>query len=220
MLTQGDQWLTATASWTSAPSQTTPTTASASFAFGYDAINRRISQSTTDNSWWSYPTTATNVGYTANTLNQYTAVGSVSPTYDGNGDLTYDGGFNYCYDTESRLVSILTSGTCSSPTNTLASYANDAQGRRKSKTVGSTTTIYVTDADNREALEYNGTSGAIGNWYSFVPANAFGPDAVLNQMNVASGTRGTLIPGCPGLDHRRARCQLGHSYQDRLSSLW
>ena len=79
-----------------------------------------------------------------------------------------------------------------------ATYAYDAQGRRKSKTVGSTTTIYVTDADNREVLEYNGSSGAIGNWYSFAPANAFGPDAVLNQMNVASGTRGTFIPDIQG----------------------
>jgi len=33
---------------------------------------------------------------------------------------------------------------------------------------------------------------------SFAPASAFGPDAVLNQMNVASGTRGTLIPDVQG----------------------
>jgi hypothetical protein len=37
---------------------------------------------------------------------------------------------------------------------------------------------------NREALEYNG-AGAIQNWYSF----AQGPDAVLNLMNIAGGTR-------------------------------
>jgi YD repeat-containing protein len=50
------------------------------------------------------------------------------------------------------------------PTTTVATYAYDARGRRKSKTVGGTTTIFVTDADNREVLEYNGTSGAIQNW--------------------------------------------------------
>ena len=181
-----------TVNWSPAPGQTTPSAASASFAFGYDATNRRINQ-TGDNSWWSYPTTATKVSYTANNLNQYTAVGSVSPTYDGNGDLTYDGTFTYCYDNESRLVSILTSGSCSSPTTTLAAYAYDAQGRRKSKAVGGTTIIYVTDADNREVLEYNG-AGSIQNWYSF----AFGPDAVLNQMNIASGTRTTMIPDIQG----------------------
>ncbi len=109
----------------------------------------------------------------------------------GNGNLTSDGTFTYGYDAENRLIS------ASGPGLT-ASYAYDAQGRRKSKTVGSTTTIYVTDTDNREVLEYNGTSGAIGNWYSFAPANAFGPDAVLNQMNVASGMRGTLIPDIQG----------------------
>ncbi len=74
---------------------------SVNFVYSYDATNRRVGQSATDNTWWSYPTTATNVSYTANNLNQYTAVGSASPTYDGNGNL--------------------------------ASYAYDAQGRRKSK---------------------------------------------------------------------------------------
>jgi RHS repeat-associated protein len=186
-----------TANWSPVPAQTTPSAASATFGFAYDATNRRIGQSASDKSWWSYPATATNVSYTANTLNQYTAVGAVSPTYDGNGDLTYDGSFTYCYDAESRLTGIV-HGSCSSPTSTVATYVYDAQGRRKSKTVGSTTTTYVTDADNREVLEYNGSSGAIGNWYSFAPATAFGPDAVLNRMNVASSTRGTLIPDIEG----------------------
>jgi len=63
-----------------------------------------------------------------------------------------------------------------------ASYAFDAQGRRKTRTVNGATTVFVTDADNREVLEYNGT-GAVQNWYSF----ALGPDDVLNQMNVAAG---------------------------------
>ncbi len=177
-----------TVNWTPAPSQTTPSAATAAtFGHGYDATNRRVSQSATDNTWWSYPATATNVSYTANTLNQYTAVGSVSPTYDGNGNLTYDGSFTYGYDAENRLIS------ASGPGLT-ASYAYDAQGRRKSKTVNGTTTIYVTDASNREVLEYNGSSGAIGNWYSY----ALGPNAVLNQMNVATGTRATFIPDILG----------------------
>jgi hypothetical protein len=120
------------------------------------------------------------------------------PSYDANGNLASDGTFTYCYDVESRLISILTAGTCSSPTTTLASYVYDAQGRRKFETVGTATTIYVTDADNRDVLEYNGSSGAIGNWYSFAPANAFGPDAVLNQMNIVAATRATLIPDIQG----------------------
>ncbi len=43
-------------------------------------------------------------------------------------------------------------------------------------------------------LEYDGTSGAIGNWYAY----ALGPNDALNQMNVASGTRATLIPDVQG----------------------
>ena len=176
-----------TVNWTPAPSQTTPTATSASFAFGYDATNRRIGQSATDNSWWSYPTTATNVAYIANNLNQYTIVGSVTPRYDGNGNLAYDGSFSYGYDAENRLISATGSGLT-------ATYAYDAQGRRKSKTVNGTTTIFVTDADNCEVLEYDGSSGAIANWYSY----GLGPNNVLNQMNVASGTRATFIPDILG----------------------
>src|SRR5208337_3948577 len=112
------------------------------FGYAYDATNRRISQTATDKSWWSYPTSAASVAYTANNLDQYTAVGSATPTYDGNGNLAYDGGFTYCYDAESRLTSILSAGTCASPTTTVAAYAYDGQGRRKSKTVGSATTYF------------------------------------------------------------------------------
>src|SRR5262249_52475528 len=129
-----------------------------------------------------------------NNLNQYTAGGAVTPTYDGNGNLASDGTFTYCYDAENHQTSVLSAGTCASPTTTVATYAYDAQGRRKSKTVAGTTTICVTDAANREVLEYNGTSGAIGNWYAY----ALGPNAVLNQNGVAAGTRTTLIPDILG----------------------
>ena len=76
----------------------------------------------------------------------------------------------------------------------MAAYAFDAQGRRKLKTVGAATTIYVTDADNREVLEYDGSSGQIERWYAY----GLGPTAVLNQMNVAAGTRETMIPDIQG----------------------
>jgi len=38
------------------------------------------------------------------------------------------------------------------------------------------------------------SSGAIGNWYAY----PLGPNAVLNQENVASGTRATFIPDVQG----------------------
>ena len=158
-------------SWFPAHAQAPPTSSADKFTYAYDATNRRISQTTaTGKSWWNYPpASASLTSYTANNLNQYTAVGSASPTYDGNGNLTYDGAYTYCYDVESRLTSILSAGTCALPTTTVAACAYDAQGRRKTKTVGSAKTDYATDADNREVLEYNGTSGsgALLLWYAF-----------------------------------------------------
>ena len=183
-------------SWNPAPIQATPSATSVTFNHAYDSTNRQVSQTTTDNSWWSYPTTAASTSYTANNLNQYTAVGAVIPTYDGNGNLTCDGSYLYSYDAESRLTgisSLATAGNCASTPTTIAAYTYDAQARRKTKTVGSTATIYVTDADNREVLEYNG-SGATQNWYAY----GQGSNEVLSQMNVAAGTRATLIPDVQG----------------------
>ena len=56
-------------------------------------------------------------------------------------------------------------------------YANDAQGRRKSRTAGGATTVFVTDAEDREVLEYDGTGGAVTRWYAY----GLGPDEVLGK---------------------------------------
>src|SRR5262249_24784062 len=93
----------------------------------------------------------------------------------------------YGYDAESRL-SVTEGGS------TVATYAYDALDHRKSKTVGSTTINYVTDAANRAVLDYDGTSGAVLRWYAF----GSGPNEVLNQMNVASNTRATVITDIQG----------------------
>ena len=163
----------------------------------------------TDNSWFNYPAaTASTVSYTANALNQYTAVGAVTPTYDGNGNLTSDGTFTFGYDAENRLTSASGAG------NT-ASYTYDAQGRRKTKTVNGTTTVFVTDADNREVLEYDGASGAIQRWYAY----GLGSNDVLNQMNVAAGTRAALVPDIQGSVIASHGFKFGHAEQDRLSAL-
>ena len=147
--------------WNPAATQTAPSASSVTFNQGFDQNNRRVSQTSTDNSWWSVPSSASSVSYTANSLNQYSAVAAVTPTYDANGNLTYDGTYTYCYSAESQLTKILSAGTCASPTTTVATYTYDAQGRRKTKTVGGTTTIFVTNADNREVLEYDSAAGAI-----------------------------------------------------------
>lgn len=136
---------------------------------------------------WDYPTGTSTITYVANALNQYTAVGAVTPTYDANGNLTFDGTFTYGYDAENRLISASGAG------NTV-SYAYDAQGRRKRKTVNGVTTLYVTDADNREVLEYDGTSGQVLRWYAY----GAGSSDVLDRLDVVAGTRQTLIPDLQG----------------------
>jgi RHS repeat-associated protein len=173
--------------WTPAPTRTTPTASTVTFNHTYDATSRRIGQTANDNSYWSYPTSANAISYTTNNLSQYSAIGSVTPTYDGDGNLTYDGTFTYGYDSESRLTS-LTGGGIS------GAYVYDAQGRRKEKTIGSTTTVYTTDAAGREILEYNGTTGAVQTWYAY----GRGSNDVLNQMNVVAATRATLVPDIQG----------------------
>src|SRR5260370_14703948 len=65
---------------------------------------------------------------------------------------------------------------------------------RKPKTVNGTTTVFVTDASNREVLEYDGASGAIQRWYAY----GLGSNDVLNQMNVVAATRATLVPDIQG----------------------
>lgn len=184
-------------SWNPASAQATPSASSVTFGHDYDADNRRVAQAATDTGWWAVPSSSAATSYTANSLNQYTAVNAVTPTYDANGNLTSDGSFTYCYDAESRLTSILSAGTCASPTTFVATYAYDATGRRKSRTVSGVTTVYVADADGREVLEYDGTSGAGGavkTWYAYGP----GSNAVVNRMDVAAGTRTTLVPDIQG----------------------
>ena len=141
-------------SWTPSPAVTAPSASSVTFAHGYSKSNQRISQSVTDNSWFNYPAaTPSTTTYVANELNQYTAVGSVTPGYDANGNLSSDGTQTFAYSPENRLI-----GAAGG-----LNYEYDAQGRRNRKLISSigATTLFINDADNREVLEYDGTTGAI-----------------------------------------------------------
>src|SRR5690348_545921 len=88
------------------------------------------------------------------------------------------------YDAENRLVSATGAG------NT-ASYAYDASGRRKSKTVNGTTTLTLSDGD-REVLEYDGTGTVLRRY-----THGRGIDEVLNLVN-ADGSRAILVPDIQG----------------------
>jgi RHS repeat-associated protein len=80
-----------------------------------------------------------NRGYTANGLNQYTAAGSASFTYDLRGNLTSDGSTTYAYDVENRLLS------ATGATNATLSW--DPVGRLY-QTTGSATTRFLYDGDD------------------------------------------------------------------------
>ncbi len=79
---------------------------------------------------------AVTTNYTANTINEYTAItGAAAPTYDANGNMLSDGAHTYGYDYENRLISV--------DGGTTATYKYDAMGRRIQKvTAGATINYY------------------------------------------------------------------------------
>lgn len=131
----------------------------ATTTFGYNPASQITSQSR-DNDAYAF-TGLVNVdrSYSANGLNQYTAAGATSFSYDANGNLTGDGSNSYGYDVENRLTSV-TGGHN-------ATLAYDPLGRLWQVTNGSSTTRYLYDGDNRVA-EYDG-SGNLLRRYAYGP---------------------------------------------------
>jgi RHS repeat-associated protein len=124
-----------------------------SLGFSYNPANQ-IKQNTRSNDAYAW-TGHYNVNrnYTSNGLNQYTAAGSATLSYDANGNLTSDGSTSYVYDDENRLVSA--SGAHS------ASLAYDPLGRlwQVSSTSTGTTRFYY-DGDHL-AIESDGSGNVL-----------------------------------------------------------
>ena len=108
--------------------------------------------------------------YTANGLNQYSAAGSASFCYDGNGNLTADGSNVYLYDVENRLVEkrVAQSSGCPSASagyggTLLAALRYDPAGRLYETSGGASgTTRFLHDGDALVG-EYDGsTTGGTG----------------------------------------------------------
>ena len=91
--------------------------------------------------------------YTANALNQLTAVGVTARVHDADGNITDNGEHLYEWDAENRLIEIKKK----SDNSTVATYAYDHRSRRITKTVGSTVTNFVYDGWNPIA-EFSGTT--------------------------------------------------------------
>jgi RHS repeat-associated protein len=96
--------------------------------------------------------------YTSNGLNQYTASGSATLTYDANGNLSSDGSTSYVYDDENHLVSA--SGGHS------ATLAYDPLGRLW-QTVGSVTGTTDFEYDGDRILEEFNGSGTLQRLYVY-----------------------------------------------------
>ncbi len=132
--------------------------------FSYDSVYNRT--------LWTDTLGPTSVGYTDNALHQYTQVGSTTPTYDTNGNITsgYGGGLTLTYDCENRLT---TAGSYS--------YSYDLLGRRLSRTYSTSTVYYVYDGPHIIA-EYSST-GSLIRKYIYGP----GMDRPVAMIKVASG---------------------------------
>ncbi|MEP3244233.1 MAG: RHS repeat-associated core domain-containing protein [Sneathiella sp.] len=152
------------------------TGAGVTFDFAYNTIGQRTSLTTSETAFAFTPVSNDTVSYTVNNLNQYSAIGAVSPAYDTTGNMTSDGLHTFVFDTENRLVS------ATNPAMT-ASYAYDPHGRRVSKTVDSVTTAFLLDG-SEEIADYDG-NGQMLRRYIYGP----GTDEPVAMVEISSGNR-------------------------------
>jgi RHS repeat-associated protein len=105
--------------------------------YGYDANGRRVS---IGGSYTRTNLPAGLVSATYDDANQIATWAGTSFAYDDNGNLTSDGSKSYSWNARNELTGIGGGGS--------ASFAYDAAGRRRSRTVGSTTTQFLYDGLN------------------------------------------------------------------------
>ncbi len=122
----------------------TPTTIEA-LTYQYDPASNRVSLNRANAAASLIPAAVSSNSYDA--ANEQTQFNGVTQTFDANGNLTNDGTNTYTWDARNRLTAISGGVT--------ASFAYDGLGRRKSKTIGGTTTGFWYDGNDILA-ELNG----------------------------------------------------------------
>ena len=122
-----------------------------SFSFGDNPDDQIINETISNSAYYPLASSASQ-SYTPNGLNEYSAVGGTTYSYDARGNLQSDGSTTYNYDIENHLLS--TSGAYS------GSLVYDALGRLSSVTSNSNTTTFVYDGD-RIAMEYDGNGNVL-----------------------------------------------------------
>ena len=105
--------------------------------YSYDANGQRTS---VDGTWARTNLPMALASATYDEANQITSFGGTSFTYDDNGNLTSDGVRSYTWNARNQLASL------TGPVN--GSFAYDAVGRRRAKTIGGTTTQFLYDGLN------------------------------------------------------------------------
>jgi RHS repeat-associated protein len=108
-----------------------------SLTFGYNPASQVVSRSSSNDAYAANSAYNVSRAYAANGLNQYTAAGTASFSYDANGNLTSDGSSAFLYDAENRLVS--------RSNGTVLSY--DPNGRLWQISGPSGTTRFLYDGD-------------------------------------------------------------------------
>lgn len=130
--------------------------ASLSLTYTYNKDHQRKSLFVSDHTFLPSGLAARSDSYTANSLNQYSAVNGAALAYDGRGNLSSDGIWTFGYNTENRLVSATKSGIS-------ITYDYDAVGRRLWKDVKQnnviTSSAWISVGD-QEMAEYEGVGTA------------------------------------------------------------
>jgi RHS repeat-associated protein len=137
--------------------------AGTSYSYAYNPANQLISRSMSNDAYAWTQAAYVNRNYTVNGLNQYTASGSVVPSYDGRGNMTSAGSTAYAYDSKNKLTTF--------GTNALG---YDAMGRLATQATPATRFVYdgtdliaETDASNnilRRYVHIPGTDNVLV-WY-------------------------------------------------------
>jgi RHS repeat-associated protein len=129
------------------------------YTYSYDKTGLRTSLDVSDPRFAPLFTVQGTETNTPNNLNQYTVANNKTLTYDRNGNLTSDGTTSYTYDAINQLTAAVSTKN--------STYSYDSFGRRYSKTVDGSTTVFLNDG-HQEIMEYDG-SGNIQEKYVFGP---------------------------------------------------
>jgi RHS repeat-associated protein len=158
-------------------------------AYQYDGIGNR--QSGGD--------VSSPISYTPNALNQYSAIGSLNPSYDDDGNMTsgplpanVNANSTLVWDAENRLIQAQVNSGAT------VNFVYDSQSRRIAETVGSATTVYIYDGWNPIA-EYNTTFALIKTytWGIDLSGSMQGAGGVGGLLSVTDST-GTYFPTFDG----------------------